>query len=173
MIFSFGHVFVFLCLKAVNDYNVRTMQKLHCSIVIKAPKEKVWHTMLDDATYRDWTSAFNAGSYYVGDWSKGSKILFLGPNPGGPGEGGMVSRIAENKQYEFISIEHLGIVKDGIEDTTSEEATKWAPAFENYTFNEVDGGTEVRVDMDIENEHAALFDKMWNEALRRLKAIAE
>lgn len=149
------------------------MQKLHCSIVIQAPKEKVWHTMLDDATYRDWTSAFHAGSYYVGDWSKGSKILFLGPNSEGPGEGGMVSRIAENQQHEFISIEHLGIVKDGVEDTTSEEAKKWSPAFENYTFSEVDGGTEVRVDMDIEDEHAELFGKMWNKALKRLKLIAE
>ncbi len=129
--------------------------------------------MLDDATYRDWTSAFHAGSHYVGDWSKGSKILFLGPNSDGPGEGGMVSRIAENTPYEFISIEHLGIIKNGVEDTTSEAAKKWAPAFENYTFNEVDGGTEVRIDMDMEDEHAALFETMWGDALKRLKAITE
>ncbi|MBP9827855.1 SRPBCC domain-containing protein [Patescibacteria group bacterium] len=149
------------------------MQKLHFSIVIQAPKEKLWHTMLDDATYRDWASTFNPGSYFVGDWSKGSKILFLGPNPEGSGEGGMVGRIAENKPYEFISIEHQGIVKDGIEDTTSEEAKKWAPAFENYTFTEVDGGTEVKVDIDVNDEYAELFTTMWNEALKRLKAIAE
>lgn len=28
------------------------MQKLNFSIVIKASKEKVWNTMLDDKTYR-------------------------------------------------------------------------------------------------------------------------
>ena len=54
------------------------MQKLHFSIVINAPKKKVWHAMLDDKQYREWTEAFNPGSYYKGDWSKGSKILFLG-----------------------------------------------------------------------------------------------
>ncbi len=149
------------------------MQKLHFSIIINAPKEKVWHTMLEDKTYREWTAAFNPGSYYKGDWNKGSKILFLGPDPETGIEGGMVSRIAENKPYEYISIEHLGIVHNGVEDTTSEEAKKWAPAFENYTFKEKDGATEVLVDMDIDEKEAEIFNKMWPDALQRLKAIAE
>jgi hypothetical protein len=149
------------------------MQKLHFSITINAPKEKVWHTMLDDKPYREWTAAFNPGSYYKGDWSKGSKILFLGPDPKTGEEGGMVSRIAENKPYEFISIEHLGIVKNGVEDTTSEEARKWAPAFENYTFKEKGGATEVLVEMDIEDENKKMFEEMWPKALQKLKEIAE
>ena len=149
------------------------MQKLHYSVVINAPKEKVWHAMLDDKPYREWTTAFNPGSYYKGDWNKGSKILFLGPDPETGKEGGMVSRIAENKPYEFISIEHIGIIKDGVEDTTSEEATKWAPAFENYTFKEKDGATEVLVDMDSEEDHAKMFEDMWPKALQKLKEIAE
>ena len=149
------------------------MQKLHFSITINAPKEKVWHAMLDDKPYREWTTAFNPGSYYKGDWSKGSKILFLGPDPKTGEEGGMVSRIAENKPYEYISIEHLGIVHNGIEDTTSEEAKKWAPAFENYTFKEKDGKTEVIVDMDIDEKEAEMFNKVWPEALKKLKEIAE
>ena len=149
------------------------MQKLHFSITINAPKEKVWHTMLDDKPYREWTAAFNPGSYYKGDWSKGSKILFIGPDPKTGEEGGMVSRIAENKPYEFISIEHLGIVKNGVEDTTSEEASKWAPAFENYTFIEKGGATEVLVEMDIEDENKKMFEEMWPKALQKLKEIAE
>jgi hypothetical protein len=149
------------------------MQKLHFSILINAPKDKVWHSMLDDKPYREWTKAFNEGSYYKGSWEKGSKILFLGPDPNTGEEGGMVSRIAENKPYEFISIEHLGIVQNGVEDTTSEVARKWAPAFENYTFNDKDGATEVLVDIDVEDEHAQMFNEMWPEALRKLKELAE
>jgi hypothetical protein len=149
------------------------MDKLHFSIVINAPKEKVWKTMLEDKTYRIWTEAFNPGSYYKGDWSKGSKILFLGPDPETGKEGGMVSRIAENKIYEFISIEHLGIVKDGVEDTTSEYAMKWAPAFENYTFKEKHGKTEVLVEMDINEEYKEMFESMWPKALKKLKDLAE
>lgn len=148
-------------------------QKLHVSISINAPKEKVWHTMLDDASYRKWTQVFNPGSYYKGDWNQGSKILFLGPDPKTGEEGGMVSQIAENRQYEYVSIKHLGIVKNGVEDTTSEEAKKWAPAFENYTFREKKGMTEVLVDMDMEDEYAEMFKDMWPKALKKLKELSE
>lgn len=150
------------------------MEKLHASIFINAPREKVWDTMLDDATYRVWTEPFNPGgsSRYEGSWEEGSKIVFLGPSDEG-GDMGMVSRIAENRLHEYISIEHLGIVKDGIEDTTSEEATKWSPAFENYTFTEKDGGTEVTIDMDIGSEYKAMFEEIWPKALQKLKELAE
>lgn len=149
------------------------MEKLNFKIEINAPKEKVWNTMLEDATYRLWTTPFSEGSYYKGDWSKGSKIIFLGPNPETGKEGGMVSRIAENKLYEYISIEHLGIINDGVEDTTSEEVKKWTPAFENYTFKEKNGKTDVLVDMDINEEYKQMFQEMWPKALQKLKEIAE
>lgn len=149
------------------------MQKLHFSITINAPKEKVWHVMLDDEPYQEWTAAFSEGSRYEGSWKKDSKMLFLGPDPETGEEGGMVSRIAENKPYEFLSIEHLGIIVDGVEDTTSEEATKWAPAFENYTFTDKDGMTELSVDMDVSDEYVESFTKMWTDALGRIKEIAE
>jgi len=149
------------------------MQKLHFSITINAPKAKVWQTMLDDKTYRKWTAVFNPGSYFKGSWDKGSKIFFLGPDPKTGIEGGMVSRIAENKPNEFLSIEHLGLYQNGVEDTTSEEAKKWAPAFENYTFKDRDGGTEVLVDLDTAEEMVEVFQKMWPDALAQLKVISE
>lgn len=149
------------------------MKKLHYSIHINTPKEKVWHIMLDDATYRQWTEAFSKGGYYKGDWNKGSKIMFIGPDPNTGKEGGMVSRIAENIPYKFISIEHVGVLNEGVEDTTSELAKKWTPAFENYTFEEKDGITTVAVDMDAAEEQAEDFDRMWPEALKKLKTIAE
>jgi hypothetical protein len=149
------------------------MQTLHFSIKINAPKEKVWHAMLDDAPYREWTEVFGPGSYYKGSWDKGSKMLFLGPDPETGEESGLVARIAENRPYEFLSIEHLGIYGNGIEDTTSEEARKWTPAFENYTFTEVEGGTEVAVELEIAPEHVPIFAESWPEGLERLKAIAE
>jgi hypothetical protein len=149
------------------------MEKLHRTIVINAPRARVWDVMLADETYREWTSAFHPGSYYKGDWSEGSKILFLGPNPEGSGEGGMVSRIRKNRLHEYISIEHLGIVQDGVEDTESEAAKKWAPAYENYSFADRNGGTELTIDMDMEGDHLETFEKMWTDALARLKTLAE
>lgn len=149
------------------------MQKIHFSIVINAPVEKVWNTMLDAEIYKVWTTAFNPGSYYVGDWSEGSKILFLGPNPETGKEGGMVSRIKENRMYEYVSIEHVGVIQDGIEDTESEIAKKWTPANENYTFTKKGDATELSVDVDVADEYKEMFESMWPKALEALKELAE
>jgi len=151
------------------------MQTLHYSIFINAPREKVWKTILEDATYREWTRVFNpAGeSHYEGSWEEGSTIKFVGPDPKTGKLGGMLSRIAENRPHEFISIEHVGIIHDGFEDTTSEEAKKWTPAHENYTFNEKNGGTELVVDLDSDEENAKMFDDMWPKGLQKLKELSE
>lgn len=148
------------------------MQALHFSIFIYAPKEKVWDTMLNYSTYCEWTKAFNPTSYYVGDWSEGSKMQYLGTGDDGE-EMGMVSIVRVNRPHEFISIEHIGVIENGVEDTASEKAKKWAPAFENYTFIEKDGGTEVLVDVDITDEYKTMFEDMWPKALQRLKQLAE
>lgn len=149
------------------------MQKINFSTTINAPRDVVWDTMLKDATYREWTSAFNPhGSWYEGSWEEGSTIRFLGPDEDGH-LGGMISRIKENRPHEYISIEHLGIIQDGKEDTTSDEVKKWVPAFENYTFKDRNGRTEVRVDMDIDEEHKSMFEEKWPKALDKLKALSE
>jgi uncharacterized protein YndB with AHSA1/START domain len=148
------------------------MQKIHFSVNIHAPKEKVWNTMLDDSTYREWASAFQAGSFYEGSWDEGSEIRFLGPDENGK-LGGMFSKIKENRLHEFISIEHVGFINDGVIDTTSEEVKKWTPSHENYTFTETDGTTVVSVDIDVNDEYKEMFEVMWPKALQLLKTLAE
>jgi uncharacterized protein YndB with AHSA1/START domain len=150
-----------------------TKQKLHFSIDINAPKQKVWDTMLQDATYREWTKVFNdKGSWFEGDWREGSKILFVGPDQNGK-TSGMVSRINVHRPYEYVSIEHLGFIHDGKEDTTSAAVKQWVPAFENYAIKESNGVTRVDVDMDTTEEYRQMFDEKWPQALQRLKEIAE
>lgn len=153
------------------------MQKLKTSIFIDAPKEKVWDTLFSKDTYKEWTKPFSptpgTESRFEGDWSEGSKILFLGTDENGKNEGGMVSRIAKNVPNEYLSIEHLGIVTNGVEDTTSEQAKAWAPAFENYTLTEKDGGTELAIDVDFVEEQMPNFGEMWEKALQKLKELSE
>lgn len=148
------------------------MQKIHFSKIINAPIAKVWDTMLQDSTYREWTTPFSGSSHYEGDWSEGSEILFMS-DAKGLEKTGMYSRIRENRLHEFISIEHLGLISNGVVDTTSEEVKKWVPAFENYTFKATPEGTEVSVDMDINSEYKEAFDDMWPRALALLKEISE
>ena len=150
------------------------MEKLHYEIHIDAPAEKVWNTMFEDATYRQWTLPFNpGGSSYTGSWEQGSEIRFIGPDPETGEMGGMISRIAENRPHAFMSIEHIGMMKNGVDDFTSDEVKKWTPAFENYTFTQKDGGTEVSVDVDVAAEYKDMFADMWPPALQKLKELSE
>jgi uncharacterized protein YndB with AHSA1/START domain len=143
-------------------------QKLTFSTTIDAPKERVWKTMLEDATFRQWTSAFHEGSYAVTDWKEGSKALFLTP------EGdGTVSRVVTHRPNEFLSIMHAGTVKNGVEDTASNEAKEWAGALENYTLRVEDGAAKLTVDMDVAETFRKYFEETWPKALGKLKQIAE
>jgi hypothetical protein len=112
------------------------------------------------------------GSHFVGDWSEGSKMLFLGPGEAGK-MSGMMSRIKTNRPYEYISIEHLGVIENGKENTTTTEAQGWKGALENYTFKEVGNATQVLVDTDTLEEYGEMFQEAWPKALRKLKELAE
>jgi Activator of Hsp90 ATPase homolog 1-like protein len=144
------------------------MEKKTFSISIDAPREKVWNVLWGDDSYRAWTSVFSEDSQVQTDWQKGSRALFT------DGKGsGMVATIEENKPNEFMSIRHLGVMKDGVEDLDSDEVKQWAGAHENYTLKNVDGKTELVVDMDIAQEYMDYFQNTWPKALDKVKELAE
>lgn len=145
------------------------MKTLTFNISIKAPKRRVWETMLGDEGYRIWTSPFGEGSYFSGSWEKGSKIQFLGPG----GDAGMTSVIAENNPYEYVSIRHLGEISNGVEDTTSEKVKAWAPAYENYSFTEAAGETTLSVSLDTLPEWEQFMVETYPKALNLLKELCE
>jgi hypothetical protein len=144
------------------------MKKLHFAVTIGAPRPQVWDTMLGPETYKAWTAPFCEGSYFEGSWVKGGKIRFLAPYGSG-----MTSVIADNRMHEYISIRHLGYVRDGVDDTESEDVRSWTPAFENYTFRDVAGGTQVDVDADVAPEFEQFMLETYPQALAKLKAICE
>lgn len=151
--------------------NTFVMSQNIYQITIDAPREKVWHTLWDDATYPLWTAPFAEGSTATTDWKEGSRVYF------GDGKGeGMVAMILENREYEFMSIKHLGLLKDGKEDLESEESQAWGDSYENYTLKEVDGGTHLLVELTSESmpaEFEAYFAETWPKALDKLKELAE
>jgi uncharacterized protein YndB with AHSA1/START domain len=149
------------------------MERKRYSIDIAAPRETVWHTMLDDGTYRQWTRAFCADTYFDGTWAQGSEIRFLGNDPQTGELAGMFAVVREHRRHELISLQHQGIIENGKPDTTSEAARKWASTFENYAFQEHDGGTRVVVEQDVPDDQLEFFETAWPEALRTIKALAE
>lgn len=148
------------------------LETLHFEVRIRANAEKVYQTMLQRDSYTAWTAVFNPSSHYKGSWDKGSKILFLGTDKNGNTEG-MVSRIKENIPNKFVSIEHLGLVQNDVENTSGPEVAGWAGALENYTFTEAEGETLLAIDVDANQEFKTYFADTWPKALQALKALCE
>lgn len=145
------------------------MIKVNFSAAIHAPKQRVWYILWEKSFYEQWTSLFSEGSTVKTDgWKEGSMVQFLGPN-----ENGMVSMVVANKPNEYMSFRHLGIVKDGVEDTTSDEAKGWAGAMENYTLKEENGITALTVEMETTEEYKDYFNNKWPKALAKVKELSE
>ncbi len=141
---------------------------LHFSVSIASPKEHVWNTMLGPETYKAWTAPFCEGSCFEGSWEAGTRMRFLAPS----GDG-MVSVIAENRPHEYLSIRHIGEIRAGEEDTTSEKVRAWAGAYENYALRAAKGGTDVEVSVDVTAEFEKYMADTFPRALGELKAICE
>jgi uncharacterized protein YndB with AHSA1/START domain len=139
------------------------MDTLKFHVEINAPREKVWRSLWDDDTYRQWTSAFSEGSYAESDWKEGSKIRFLGPD--GNGMHSVIDTLVPNEQMKF---RHIGEIKNG-----EESESNWQGAMESYYLSDKNGGTEVRVELDSVGEYKEYFNVAFPKALHRLKQIAE
>lgn len=148
------------------------MEHIHYTTQINAPQRKVWDIMLGEETYKEWASVFNpdasAESYVEGDWNEGSDIRFLGKDKDGT-ISGMIGKIQESRPGEFLSIKYSGEIMQGKETIYGPDELY----FENYTFKEKDGGTELIVDIDVKDEYKDMFNGMWPKALEKLKAITE
>jgi uncharacterized protein YndB with AHSA1/START domain len=145
---------------------------LRFHIDIRAPRKKVWEVMLGKKTYEQWTAAFHEGSTYQGSWDLGATIRFVAEDDGKVG--GMLGRIAENVPHEKISIEYLGVITNGEDDTTSPEVQPWIGAHEIYRFSEKDGVTSLDIELEgVAPEMAGMFEGMWPKALEKLKEVVE
>ena len=151
------------------------MKKLQFKTEIIASAKKVYNTMLgidNIETYEQWTAEFNPTSTYEGNWDKGSKIYFVGTDENGK-RGGMVSEIADNIPFKFVSIRHYGILDGEKEITEGPDVEKWAGGLENYTFEEHNGVTTVTIESDVDEDYLDYFNTTWSKALNKLKELSE
>lgn len=145
------------------------MNKKAFSVTINAPREKVWEQLWGKETYPVWTAPFSDGSSVETDnWKKGSKVRFLDAK-----NYGMVSYVAENIPNEHMSFQHVGYIKDGVEDLDSPEVKSWAGSKENYTLKPVGGKTELTVELDLPDEFMDTFNTSFPAALNELKKLSE
>ena len=79
------------------------MKKQHFSIKVKAPKEKVWQTLFDDKTFRDWGSIIDEGQYMVGELAEGSEVQFISS----VSSFGVTSVIEKLIPHEYVAFKHV------------------------------------------------------------------
>ncbi len=144
------------------------MKTLKFSVHIAAPREVVWNIMWGKESSKKWLSVFQEGSYAVTDWNEGSKIMFLSPD--GDGMNSVIQRKIPN---ELMSFKHQNVIKQGAEQSTSDEDMNWEGATENYYLHEEDGITQLRVEIETTEEYVKYFETAFPMALKKIKDLAE
>ena len=146
------------------------MKKLEFKTVINVPQQKVWETMLDPTTYKEWVNVSWPGSYFEGTWKKGEDVKFISP-----GQGGTKATLVDVKPHEFILAKHVAVINaDGSEDRKSDVAAGWIGTTERYTFTKLGkNSTELKVEVDANPEWEQMFNEGWPNALEKLKEVSE
>jgi uncharacterized protein YndB with AHSA1/START domain len=145
------------------------MEHLEYKVVISAPARKVWDTMLQEDTYRQWVAKSWPDSFFEGRWAQGEKIRFIGPDGSGT-----LAELVEVQPHEKVLARHIAVLgPGGVEDRTSDVAKGWAGITEEYRFAEQGGKTTLTVLIQTNQRWRQMFDEGWPPALQELKTIAE
>lgn len=145
------------------------MKDLKYSITIDAPKEKVWEVLWSDETYNQWTTFFSPTSSFKTDWKVGGETRFVDMNSGD----GMFSSIKELKEIELVNFLHLGMIKDGVVDTESDEVKDWVGVTERYELIENNGKTQLNVEMKTKEEYVDFMNQGFERGLNKIKELSE
>lgn len=142
------------------------MKQQQFSVEIKAPKEKVWNTLWQDATFRQWASLVDPETYMVGELLEGTEVQFISA-ANGYGVTSLVEKLVPN---EFLRLRHSADTK---ETGTQERDKQWTGAEETYSLVEADGITTLTVSFDVPPELEEYFKVNYPKALAKVKELAE
>ena len=142
------------------------MQKKQFSIEIKASQEKVWNTLWEDKTFRDWANIIDEGTYMVGELNEGNEVQFIS-SVSGYGVTSLVEKLLPN---EFVSFRQMADTKDSGE---REREKEWTGGTESYSLAENDDVTILAVAIDVPPGQEETFEVRFPKALERVKILAE
>ncbi|MGI9649601.1 SRPBCC domain-containing protein [Chryseobacterium sp. RLHN22] len=139
------------------------MELLKFEIKINASPEKVWTVLWEDTHYRQWTSAFTQGSFYMGTLDEGSKVQFLDPE-----NNGMFSKVVKNIPNKEMVFLHLGEIYSGIETPMD-----WGDATESYFLEGNEEETKLILEINTTEEFKSFFEEKIPQAIQNVKNLAE
>jgi uncharacterized protein YndB with AHSA1/START domain len=141
------------------------MKESRFSIEIHATKERVWDTLWQDETLREWAGIIDPGTYMVGELKGGNEIQFISGN--GYGVTSLVEKIVAG---EFLLLRHRA---DTQEDGKREREKEWAGGEESYSLTEKGGTTTLTVAFGVPPDLEGYFKVNYPKALERVKVLAE
>lgn len=142
------------------------MNEMQFSIAIHATKEKVWETLWQDETFRDWASVIDPQTYMVGELKEGNEVQFISA-ANGYGVTSMAEKVVPS---QYLLLRHHA---DTQEVGKRERANEWTGGTESYTLAEKDGTTTLTVAFGVPPELEEYFKVNYPKALERVKVLAE
>lgn len=141
------------------------MKEMQFEVEIRATKERVWDTLWQDETLRQWAGVIDPGTHMVGNLKEGNEVQFISAN--GYGVTSLVEKLVEG---EFLLLRHSA---DTQGHGKQEREKEWTGGRESYRLAEKDGTTTVTAAFDVPPELEEYFKVNYPKALERVKVLAE
>lgn len=142
------------------------MKELQFRVEIHAPKERVWDTLWQDETFRQWAGIIDPGTYMVGNLKQGNEVQFISAE-NGYGVTSLVEKLTTN---EFLLLRHQ---TDTQGNGKQEREKEWTGGTESYRLAEKDGITTLTARFDVPPELEEYFKNNYPKALEQVKVLAE
>lgn len=142
------------------------MNELKFQVEINAAKEKVWSTLWQDETFRQWADIIDPGTYMVGELKEGNEVQFISSENGY----GVTSLVEELTPNHFLLLRHSVDTQD---NGGRERKKEWTGGKESYALYERDGTTTLAALFDVPPELEEYFKRNYPKALERVKVLAE
>lgn len=143
-------------------------KKIKKSIDINASKERVWDVLLNNKFTQIWHAEFSEGSHAETDWKVGSKASFTDKS-----KGGLVGKVITHEPNEVIAVEYQGVVVNGVEDYSSNDARNVQGGLEKYQLSEKKGVTHLSIACDMGEVFFESMSLAWDKALQKIKQLSE
>ena len=141
------------------------MQEMQFQAEINATKEKVWDTLWQDKTFRQWAGIIDPGTYMVGELKEGNEVQFISGN--GYGVTSLVKKMIDG---EFLLLLHQADTQDG---GSREREEQWTGGEESYSLAEDGDAMVLTATFGVPPELEQYFKENYPKALAKVKELAE
>lgn len=141
------------------------MEQVEFSININASREKVWNTLWNDETFRQWADIIDPGTHMVGELKEGAEVQFISGN--GYGVSSLVSKLTDNK---FLELKHRADTKDNGSNGRDDH---WTGGKESYSLLSEGELVRLRVAFDVPPELVDYFNENYPKAMECIRRLAE